>query len=189
MRVVRQKEMKILPHCIALLLLAGCSSPRILTSPEMQQHLHSRGIDGFVYDCATPATANLKVESSTVESLSFVHNINLTSLDISTTCITDVSPLAGHSLLSIRFDPQLITNGLRAVRQMTTLTQINDLSPQDFWTQYDAGKFNPPREQLARWPKGYKGDPILRLSPEARKMKLEVEQPDAEVQPEGAPSD
>ena len=81
------------------------------------------------------------------------------------------------------------TNGLRAVRQMTTLTQINDLSPQDFWTQYDAGKFNPPREQLARWPKGYKGDPILRLSPEARKMKLEVEQPDAEVQPEGAPSD
>ena len=129
--------MKILPQCIALLLLVGCRSPHILTSSEMQQHLHTQGVDSFVYDCPTPAIANLRVESSTVESLFFVHDLKLTSLDISSTCITDVSPLSGHRLLSISFDTQLVTNGISAVRHMRTLQKINGRRPAEtqsaFW--------------------------------------------------------
>ena len=137
----------------ALLLVAGCSSTRMLTQLEMRQHLHAYGLENynFTYDCPTPNAAHLTVDSFTVESLSFVHEIKLTSLYISTTGITDASPLKGYKLRSIHFNPLLVTNGVKAIRNMTSLTEINGVSPEEFWSQYDSGAFSTPK--VVAWPK------------------------------------
>jgi len=149
----------------------------------MQQHLHTQGVDSFVYDCPTPAIANLRVESSTVESLFFVHDLKLTSLDISSTCITDVSPLSGHRLLSISFDTQLVTNGISAVRHMRTLQKINGRRPAEFWQRYDEGHFNPKQDEGVPWPKhGYIETFKISQSPQTEESNKSIQ-----AIPEGAP--
>jgi hypothetical protein len=67
--------------------------------------------------------------------------------------VSDVTPLAGMPLKSLRFTPANITRGIEVLRAMTTLqdlglkhqtTGVGVHTPAEFWKKYDADEFGKP---------------------------------------------
>lgn len=90
---------------------------------------------------------SLTLEATDVADISPLAQIpTLQRLHIAETPVTDLSPVASLSLTRLIFTPGRIERGLDGVRDMSTLTEIGPslerrLSPGEFWTEYDAGKF------------------------------------------------
>ena len=80
-----------------------------------------------------------------VHDLTPLKGMPLILLSIYSTPVTNLEPLEGMRLEELSFSPGRITNGLSVIRNMPTLTRINDggpsLSPSVFWMRYDAGEF------------------------------------------------
>ncbi|MEW4487903.1 hypothetical protein AB1L42_07450 [Thalassoglobus sp. JC818] len=94
---------------------------------------------------------SLDVEGSAVNNLNALSGMTtLKRLNISRTQVTDLSPLADLQLERLIFTPNLITTGIEAIRNMSSLQQIDTsfdgvarpMSPSEFWERYDAGEFN-----------------------------------------------
>lgn len=119
----------------------------------MSQRLSNGGVDYFNYTVATNDVYSLTLDSGTVYDISNLIDVRLTALDISTTCVSDLSPLRKMRLRELSFDPNLATNGVDFIRQMDSLQKINGHAPDEFWAKYDAGAFNPPpAEEDFEWP-------------------------------------
>jgi len=55
--------------------------------------------------------------------------------------VTDLSPLKGMPLKEVTFVPECITAGFDVIREIETLTKINDAPAAVFWQKHDAGEF------------------------------------------------
>ncbi len=84
--------------------------------------------------------AALNLYECPVFDLSPVRTMPIKKLSFNRTLVTDVGALAGLGLDFVVFDTQFITNGMKFLREMRSLSVING-SPEDFWQRYDAGKY------------------------------------------------
>ena len=78
--------------------------------------------------------------------LAQLKGLPLTMLWIDRTDITDLTPLEGMPLASIRLSPKKITKGLDILRDIKSLQSIGvesnkDLPVAEFWERYDKGEF------------------------------------------------
>lgn len=98
---------------------------------------------------------SLDVQGSAVNSLAPLAKMtSLKRLNISETDVTDLAPLANLQLERIIFTPAKITDGIDAIRNMTSLQAIDvsfdgvaqPMQPSTFWERYDAGEFKPKTE-------------------------------------------
>lgn len=95
--------------------------------------------------------ASLDLQDTPVSDLSpLAGNPSLRRLHIGGTAVTDLSPLARLRLERLIFDPQKITAGIEAIRNMDSLRgldvefgpdQQDVMSPAQFWERYDAGEW------------------------------------------------
>ncbi|MDI6774420.1 MAG: hypothetical protein QME60_03360 [Verrucomicrobiota bacterium] len=69
---------------------------------------------------------------------------NLRSLDIRGAAVTNLAPLRGKPLKYLGFEAGLATNGIEAIREMTSLELINKMPAREFWRRYDRGDFRLP---------------------------------------------
>ncbi len=101
---------------------------------------------------------SLDVQGSAVKNLNALKEmVSLKRLNIAQTDVTDLSPLSGLSLNRLIFTPQKIEKGIEAVRNMTSLQEIDTsfegvsrpLSPSEFWERYDAGEFKAETEKFS----------------------------------------
>ncbi|OAI47277.1 hypothetical protein AYO44_09860 [Planctomycetaceae bacterium SCGC AG-212-F19] len=76
-----------------------------------------------------------------VHDLSPLKGMPLTWLNLDNTPVKDLTPLQGMNLQKILFNAKNITRGMESLRQMKSLTNLNDLPPAEFWKRYDAGEF------------------------------------------------
>ncbi|MBY0525409.1 MAG: protein kinase [Gemmataceae bacterium] len=76
-----------------------------------------------------------------VYDLSPLKGMPLTWLNLDNTPVKDLTPLQGMNLQKILFNPKIVTKGMEYLRQMKSLTNLNDLPPAEFWKRYDAGEF------------------------------------------------
>ncbi len=76
---------------------------------------------------------------------------SLARLNIAGTQVSDVTPLAGLQLTRLIFTPSRIEKGMDVIRKMPTLRQLDvafeperspTLTPEEFWSRYDAGEFS-----------------------------------------------
>jgi len=72
-----------------------------------------------------------------VKDLSALHGMPLKTLDISGTDVRDISPLEGLSLERISVDIEKIGKGIKILRHMKSLKNINNLDVEHFWEKYD----------------------------------------------------
>ncbi len=72
--------------------------------------------------------------------LSAIRKLPLKNLYIKPCGVTDLSPLEGMSLESIEFDPERITKGLEALRDMKSLKRINRNDAKYFLEEHDGRK-------------------------------------------------
>jgi len=103
---------------------------------------------GLIYfkDCqrlTTLALANTKVSDA---GLAYFKGVPLKLLEIENTGITDLTPLQGMPLATIRLTPKNITKGLDILRDMKSLKTIGIDNKQpcpaaEFWERYDKGEF------------------------------------------------
>jgi Leucine-rich repeat (LRR) protein len=92
--------------------------------------------------------SSLDVQDTPVANLApLAGKVGLQRLNIAGTQVTDLRPLTGLPLTRLIFSPEKITEGMDAVRGMTTLRQLDVqfddpdhvLSPEEFWRKFDAG--------------------------------------------------
>jgi hypothetical protein len=76
---------------------------------------------------------------STLEPLK-VKGSNLRYLNIIGTKITDLRPLECQPLVELRFSPSRVTDGMDVLKGIKTLKRINDLTVDEFWRRFDAGR-------------------------------------------------
>jgi internalin A len=106
---------------------------------------------------AGKSLASLDLQDTPVSDLSpLAGNRSLRRLHIGGTAVTDLSPLAGLRLERLIFDPQKITVGIEAIRNMDSLRgldvefgpeQQDVMSPAQFWERYDAGEWQSGAEE------------------------------------------
>jgi serine/threonine protein kinase len=78
---------------------------------------------------------------SQVHDLSALKGMPLVWLHLGNTPVKDLTPLQGMNVQKVLLIPKNITRGMECLRQMKSLTDINDLPPAEFWKRYDAGEF------------------------------------------------
>ena len=80
-----------------------------------------------------------------VKDLSPLADTKLTTLLCNNSDVSDLSPLKPLKLTNITITPKNITQGMEAIRQMTTLSVIGldgeSFPAEEFWKKYDAGDF------------------------------------------------
>ena len=72
-----------------------------------------------------------------VKNLSELHGMPLKTLDIQGTDVRDLSPLEGLSLERISVNIEKIGKGIKILRHMKSLKNINNLDVEHFWEEYD----------------------------------------------------
>lgn len=83
----------------------------------------------------------LELWCTSVSDISPLKGMRLKVLNIQTggsAVVSDLTPLEGMKLESLKFNEDCVTKGMEIVRGMTTLREINQMKPEDFWKQYDA---------------------------------------------------
>jgi len=90
---------------------------------------------------------HLNMESTGVSDLTPLRDLPLTSLIIHDlrdsrirTPVTDLTPLKNLKLREIRLVAKNIKTGLEILRNMKTLTVINEIDAKEFWRKYDEGE-------------------------------------------------
>lgn len=138
-----------------MLSLSGTSVADLSAIEDMSvTHLYLAGcrkIEDFgpLRRMARPRRAELTwlvVADTAIRDLEFLRGMPLVVLDV---CgcegITDLTPLEGMPLSTLRFDPHRITEGIKVVRAIKSLTFIaprgNQMHAKDFWAAYDNGEF------------------------------------------------
>lgn len=82
-----------------------------------------------------------------VDDLKPLQGMKLTSLNLVSTPVRDLTPLASVSLVEIWFTPAYVKQGIDVLRQMESLKSIvvgsnqAPLSREEFFKRYDAGEF------------------------------------------------
>ena len=88
---------------------------------------------------------SLDVEETPIDDLSPLAEMSsLRRLNIAGTAVTDLTPLAGHQLQRLIFDPARIVKGLEMIREMSSLQELgvdfdHRMAPAEFWAKFDAG--------------------------------------------------
>jgi len=83
----------------------------------------------------------LDMNNSGVSDLTPLRDLPLETLIIDGTPVTDLTLLKNLKLKEIRFDAKNIKTGLELLRNIKTLTVINEMEAKEFWQKYDAGEF------------------------------------------------
>ena len=87
---------------------------------------------------------HLGVDDTGVTDLEPLRGMPLGNLQFNKTRVTDLSPLAGMTLTDVRLTPNTITQGMKILREMKSLTNLNSIAPLEFWEKYDGGRFGSP---------------------------------------------
>jgi|SRR5690606_21826770 len=104
---------------------------------------------------AGKSLVSLDLQDTPVSDLSpLAGNPSLRRLHLGGTAVTDLSPLAGLQLERLIFDPQKITAGIEAIRNMDSLRGLDVsfeptsqvMTPEQFWERYDAGEWKADEE-------------------------------------------
>lgn len=83
----------------------------------------------------------LLLNGGTYKNFSSIRKLPLVDLNITHAGIHDLTSLRGMNLGALAFDASHVTNGVDAIRSMTSLWLINDIPVGEFWDNYDAGKY------------------------------------------------
>jgi serine/threonine protein kinase len=110
--------------------------------PLRRLHLHGCGqVQDLTPLRGMPLTHLELLWCGQVHDLSPLKGMPLTWLHLGNTPVKDLTPLQGMNLQKILLMPKNIAKGMEYLRQMKSLTDINDLPPNEFWNRYDAGEF------------------------------------------------
>lgn len=103
---------------------------------------------------------SLTVENTPVTDISVVNELpRLERLHIAGTAVTDLSPLAGKQLTRLIFSPGNIHRGIEVARGMASIREIGPsleapppMPPEQFWSEYDTGRWPRVDQPKARMP-------------------------------------
>jgi len=126
---------------------SGCPLSDLVPLSGMPlRHLALARVDCGDYRCLTSMPLEWFKPGSGFGDLSPAVGLPLTTLDLTASNVTDLSPLAHANLTYLAFVPGRISRGLDAVRTMRSLARISydgdpahALTVPEFWKAYDAG--------------------------------------------------
>ncbi len=79
----------------------------------------------------------MSIIGTQVSNLMPLAGMPLKALFLQDSSVTDLSPLSGCPLEFLVYSESTVTNGIKAIREISTLEAINDMDAADFWRNYD----------------------------------------------------